>query len=55
MTDANHLSADAPALVRETHSGVVILLGDRAYKPAVAATDGYAWRPASRWAFGLTG
>jgi aminoglycoside phosphotransferase family enzyme/predicted kinase len=32
MTPANHPSADAPVAVRETHSGVVILLGDRAYK-----------------------
>jgi hypothetical protein len=32
MTPANRPRADAPAVVRETHSGVVFLLGDRAYK-----------------------
>lgn len=32
MTHAKHLSTGDRAVVRETHSGVVILLGDRAYK-----------------------
>jgi uncharacterized protein len=32
MTPTNHPRSDPPAAVRETHSGVVILLGDRAYK-----------------------
>jgi aminoglycoside phosphotransferase family enzyme/predicted kinase len=32
MTTTHRTTADAPAAVRETHSGVVVLVGDRAYK-----------------------